>query len=73
MTPEFRVTAESLGHQAIGAFRSLADAEVAMPRNGSVSLAVRMEIPWPLVVRRKVQDWIAMKPSKKEREKEETR
>lgn len=55
MTPSFRVTAESLGHQAIGAFRSYAEASVALPCDGSRTFAYRREIPWYLVVRRKVQ------------------
>jgi len=66
MTLEYRVTAESLGHQAIGAFRTMADAEVAVPTGTARRIASRKEIPWHLVVRRKVQAIVNFEPKKKE-------
>lgn len=74
MTELFKVTEESLGPSAMRAFRSMASIEYHMPRNASMpSIAARIEIPWHLVVRRKVQDILTLRPSKREAEKERTR
>lgn len=67
---EFRVTAESLGHQAIGAFRNLSEAPAI---GGSTVYAYRRELPWSFVIERRIKDFLTMRPSKREAEKERTR
>lgn len=70
MTPSFRVTAESLGHQAIGAFRNIADAPAC---GGSTVYAYRRKLPLSFVIERRIKDFLTMRPSKKEKEREATR
>lgn len=66
----FRVTAESLGPAAIGAFRNTSEAP---PIGGSTVYAYRRKLPWTFVWERRIKDFLSMRPSKREREKEATR
>jgi len=62
--PKFRVS--DLPRQAIGAFRTTAEAEIAIPRMISRGIASMIEIPWHLAVRRRIQAILNFEPKKKE-------
>lgn len=51
--PAFRVP--DLPQQAIGSFRTMAEAELSMPRMGARSIASRIRIPLHLRIRRYFQ------------------
>ena len=51
--PAFRVP--DLPPQAIRAFRTTAEAELSMPRMSACGIASRIEIPWALTMRRRIQ------------------
>jgi hypothetical protein len=63
----FRVL--DLPPQAIRAFRTTAKAELSVPRMIARGVASRIEIPWPLVVRRRIQAIVNFECGKKREER----
>ena len=51
--PVFRVP--EIPTQAYRSFRTMAEAELSMPRMDAQGIASRIEIPWHLIVRRRIQ------------------
>jgi hypothetical protein len=54
--PAFRVP--EIPTQAYRSFRTMAEAELSMPRMAARSIAVRIDIPWALTMRRRIQRFI---------------
>jgi hypothetical protein len=51
--PVFRVP--EIPTQAYRSFQTMAEAELSMPRMGARGIASRIEIPWALTMRRRIQ------------------
>lgn len=67
-TPLWDLRVPELPHQAIGAFRSMAEAELSIPRMTARGVACRMEIPWHLTVRRRIQAILNFESKKEKKE-----
>lgn len=61
--PTFRIP--DLPPQAIRSFRTMAEAELSMPRMAARGIACRMEIPLHLRVRRRIQTIVNFENVKK--------
>jgi hypothetical protein len=63
--PTFRVL--DLPPQAIRAFRTMAEAELSMPRMAAHGIASRIEIPWALAMGRRIQRILNFDPKIQEK------